>query len=161
MSSLRSGAVAAGALVLWGATACAPAPPARLDEDAPVIARVEGPRDLRERAAAFYGHLVDRRVNSLDTYSDPALRDFFSSPEAFTNYYANLAEALDRAYFQDNRPTAAEVEAIEASEGGGAQLRVRYRGQNRLPLSWWEAVLVREDRWERSEERWWIVPGKL
>ncbi len=161
MSSPRSGAVAAGALALWAAAACAPAPPARLDEDAPVIARVEGPQDLRERAAAFYGHLIDRRVNSLDTYSDPALRDFFSSREAFTNFYANLAAALDRAYFQDSRPTSARVERIEAGEGDAAQLRVRYRGENRLPLRWWEVELVREDRWERSGERWWIVPGKL
>ena len=161
MSGLRRAKGALAGLVLLGAVGCAEIPGPRLDENAPVVAGVEGPWDLRERAAAFYGHLIDRRVNSLDTYDDPALRDFFASHESFSNYYANLAEALDQAYFEDNRPVSARVEQIQAAEAGRAQLRVRFRGENRLPLRWWSVYLIREDRWERRDERWWIVPEKL
>ncbi len=158
-SGSERGALAA--LVLLGTAGCAEVSPPRLDQAARVVEGVEGPWRLRELAAAFYGSLIDRRVNSLDTYRDPSLRDFFASREAFSDYYANLAEALDRAYFEDNRPIAAWVEQIDAGEADQAQLLVRFRGDNRLPLRWWPVDLVREDRWERSGEKWWIVPGKL
>jgi hypothetical protein len=34
-------------------------------------------------------------------------------------------------------------------------------GENSLPLRFWETRLVREDRWERQDGQWWVVPGKL
>ena len=41
------------------------------------------------------------------------------------------------------------------------RVRVRLTGENGRPLRWWETSLVREDRWERMDGRWWIIPGKL
>ena len=38
---------------------------------------------------------------------------------------------------------------------------VRFRGQNGRPLRFWTVDLVLVERWEQSDGRWWIIPGKL
>ena len=40
-------------------------------------------------------------------------------------------------------------------------LATRIVGDNGLPLRFWKTGIDREDRWERVEGTWWIVPGKL
>jgi hypothetical protein len=112
-------------------------------------------------ALVFYERTTNRRFNSIATYHDPALREFFRTPEAFADYYADLAQALADAHFEANRPTGFEIEDLASEAPGRVRVRVRFIGENGLPLRWWEAALVREDRWEQSEGRWWIVPGKL
>jgi hypothetical protein len=109
----------------------------------------------------FYDRITARRFDSLATFEDPALREFFRSDEAFADYYAAFADALVRSSFESNRPTAARLESMEWVFAGGVEVSVRFRGENAKPLRWWSAELVRADRWEFIEGRWWIIPGKV
>jgi hypothetical protein len=44
---------------------------------------------------------------------------------------------------------------------GRALVRVKLVGEDGMPLRPGETEVEREDRWERREGQWWIVPGKL
>jgi hypothetical protein len=117
--------------------------------------------DVERLARVFYTRIINRRFNSIATFHDPALRELFSAPEAFADYFAALADALTVAHFEALRPTAAKLEKIDVLEPDAVLVTIRFRGQNSLPLRWWSVELARTDRWERSEGRWWIIPGKL
>ena len=112
-------------------------------------------------ARVFYTRIINRRFNSIATFHDPALRELFSSPEAFADYFAALTDALNVAHFEAVRPTELSVEQLDALESDVVLVTVRYRGENSLPLRWWSVELVQTDRWERNDGRWWIIPGKL
>ncbi len=109
----------------------------------------------------FYERVTARRFNSLATYEDPALREFFRSQEAFSDYYAALAEALVRANFEYNRPTAVRLDSMVRTGPNRVEIRVYFRGENAKPLRFWSTGLVRTDRWEFAAGRWWVVPGKI
>ena len=109
----------------------------------------------------FYGRITDRRFNSLATYEDPALREFFRTDEAFSDYYAAFAEALDRANFEFNRPTAIRLHSMRRSGPNRVPVRIDFRGANAKPLRFWSTHVIRTDRWEYSNGRWWVVPGKV
>jgi hypothetical protein len=109
----------------------------------------------------FYDRIRNRRFNSKAAYDDPGLREYFRSEEAFADYYAAFAEALERAHFESHRPTSVWLERMERSGGNGVIVRVGFRGANGLPLRWWSTRIVREDRWEYAGGRWWIIPGKV
>lgn len=111
------------------------------------------------RASEFYERLTGRRFNSLTTYRDPSLREFFESQESFSDYFADLAQDLADAHFERNQPLATAVEEFLVDAPGRARVRVRIGGDNGLPLRFWSTSLVREDRWERRAGRWWIIPG--
>lgn len=111
------------------------------------------------RASQFYQRLTGRRFNSLATYRDPALREFFESQESFSDYFSDLAQALADANFARNQPLATSVEEFVVDAPGRARVRVWMGGDNGLPLRFWSTRLVREDRWERRDGRWWIIPG--
>lgn len=113
------------------------------------------------RIGDFYERLANRRFNSIATFGDPALREFFQSLEAFSDYYADLSQDLADANFEANRPTAVTVEGVCFELPVAARVRVRFDGENGRPLRWWGTRLVRDDRWERRDGRWWIIPGKL
>jgi len=116
---------------------------------------------LSRLAFVFYQRLANRRVDSIATYQDPALREFFRTPEAFADYYAELVDQLNGASFEANRPLEAEVTDLVLTEPGRAVTRVRFVGENGRPLRWWRTSLDTEDQWERHDGRWWIIPGKL
>lgn len=120
---------------------------------------------LERLAVDFYGRLANRRIDSIATYQDPSLREFFRSEDAFADYYADLVQALVDGYFEARRLHWVEIEGAEAHSGDGGEgfvLRVRMRGENGRPLRWWTTEVVREDRWVRgSGNRWWIEPGKV
>ncbi len=44
---------------------------------------------------------------------------------------------------------------------GEARVLTRIVGENGLPLRPGQTGLDREDRWERVQGSWWIIPGKL
>jgi hypothetical protein len=111
------------------------------------------------RASQFYERLTGRRFNSLVTYRDPALREFFETQESFSDYFADLAQDLAEANFARNQPLATSVEEFVVDGPGRARVRVWMGGDNGLPLRFWSTRLVREDRWERRNGRWWIIPG--
>jgi hypothetical protein len=112
-------------------------------------------------ARVFYTRIINRRFNSIATYHDPALRELFRSSEAFADYFAALADALTVAHFEDVRPTQLFVEQVDVLDADVALVTVRYGGQSSLPLRWTKVALVQTDRWQRTDGRWWIIPGKL
>jgi hypothetical protein len=109
----------------------------------------------------YYQRMVDRRFNSKATFDDPGLREFFRSGDAFADYYAALAEALERANFESHRPTVINLLGIERDGRNAANVRVYIKGENGLPLRWWSTDIVRDDRWEYANGRWWVIPGKV
>lgn len=109
----------------------------------------------------FYERTTNRRVNSKATFDDPALREYFHDPAAFADYYANLVEALDRAFFESHKPVSVRLDRIERVAPKRVLVEVTFRGRNRKPLRFWSTHVTRTDEWEFSEGRWWIVPGKV
>jgi hypothetical protein len=109
----------------------------------------------------FYERTTNRRVNSKATFDDPALREFFHDPSAFADYYANLVEALDRAYFESHKPTAVKLVRIERLAPKRVAIEVTFRGRNRKPLRFWNTEVTRTDEWEFAAGRWWVIPGKV
>jgi len=155
----------AGGTLLWlvlGGAGCGAAAGPRPDPNVPVEAVSDGEIvQFHGRAEAFYQRLSKRRVNTIATFQDPALREYFRTEGAYSDYYANLVQALVDAHFERNRPLEAEVQEFALEAPGRARVRFRMAGDNGLPLRFWSTELEREDRWERVDGQWWIVPGKL
>jgi len=116
---------------------------------------------FQERADAFYQRLAQRRFNTLATYNDATLRSYFETQEGYSDYYARLAEELAQAHFEKNRPLAAELLEFSMETPDRARVRFRLEGKSSLPFRVWNVSIEREDVWERSGGKWWIVPGKL
>jgi hypothetical protein len=121
-------------------------------EDAAVV-------EFYERTSAFYGRLTRRRFDSIETYQDEALRDFFGSEAAYADYYADLTSALVKAYFAQNRPLSLEVVELRLEGPGRAWVEARFVGEDGRPLRPGKVHLDRADRWERVDGSWRIVPG--
>jgi hypothetical protein len=121
----------------------------------------DGVADFHERASAFYDRLAHRRVNTYATFSDRVLREYFPSEQAFADYYADLADDLDVAHFEQNRAVYVQVDEFMFDGPGRARVRVKLVGENGLPLRPGDTEVEREDQWVRRDGRWWIVPGKL
>ena len=117
--------------------------------------------EFLERAEVFYGRLIRRRFNTLETFNDTVLRDHFQTSDAFFDYYAELADNLHGAYFERTRPLEVEVEEFLFENRFRARVQVRFRGADRRPLRPGAVALIRLDRWERMDGRWWIRPGRL
>jgi len=153
------------ALALLGALALQLVGCARLRDpaQAPARAAMQAPEAevLRRLAIVFYERLINRRVDSIATFKDPALREFFQSPDAFADYYADLVQALTENNFRAKRPTSIELIGLEREGMGQVRLRLRFTGRNGLPLRFWRTSVVREDQWRRMGGRWWIIPGKV
>jgi hypothetical protein len=113
------------------------------------------------RTDAFYGHLAGRRFNTLASYEDEFVREFFQTDRKHADYYANLAQALRQAFFERNRPMKLEVLEIRVVGPGDAIVETRIVGEDSRPLRFWSTTLIQEDRWERSDGTWWIVPGPI
>jgi hypothetical protein len=148
------------AILLCGLSllACANGGAPGFAQEAPVsIVADEEVASFYERATAFYRHLEGRRFNSVTTYRDRFFRDFFRDEVAFADYYAALARDLDEIVLERNQPLFTEVEEFLVDGPGTARVRVRIRGENGKPLRWWSVSLIREDRWERHEGRWWVM----
>ncbi len=117
--------------------------------------------DFLRRTETFYKTLIRRRFNTLETFKDRVLRDHFQTPDAFFDYYADLAQSLNEARFERSRPADVKVEEFLFENRFIAQVQVRFVGEDSRPLNPGKAVLIRLDRWERVDGRWWIKPGKL
>jgi len=116
--------------------------------------------EFHVRATAFYGRLARRRFDSIQTYQDEKLRDFFRTETAFADYYADLTSALSEAHFEKNRPIALAVVEFALEGPGRARVVTRFVGEDGRPLRRGEVELERSDRWERIDGAWWIVPGR-
>lgn len=160
----RAGALLASVLAFgcggwppFGGAGPGPAPDAshgiELVDDAAVV-------EFYERASAFYGRLARRRFDSIETYQDEALRDFFGSESAYADYYAALTGDLVEAHFEKNRPLALEVLELRLEGPGRARVQTRIIGEDGRPLRPGTVHLDRTDRWERVDGRWRIEPGR-
>ena len=118
-------------------------------------------RSLVPLSEIFYNRITSRRFNSRATFEDPSMRQFFPTIEAYSDYYAGLVDALDRANIRFNRPTRVELLGIETDPAGSIYLSLQFTGRNDLPLRWWNATLSRRDQWRWQDGRWWVVPGKV
>ena len=134
------------------------APPAPA---APMASSDEAVLGFQERADAFYQRLAQRRFNTLATYNDPMLRGYFESQEAYSDYYAHLAQELTDAHFEKNRPLSAELQEFMLDGPTRARVRFRLVGKSGRPFRFWSTSIEREDVWVQAGGRWWIVPGKL
>lgn len=160
----RAAACALAAAALLAGSACAGdgegAPRADLSRGLERV-EAESVRTFHRRASRFYARLAQRRFNTLSTYRDDVLREYFRSESAFADYYADLAQALEDHHFEQNRPVRLEVLEFRLEGPGEASVETRLEGENGRPLRWGSTSLVRVDRWERVDGQWWIVPGKL
>jgi hypothetical protein len=116
--------------------------------------------EFHARASAFYGRLARRRFDSIETYQDDALRDFFRTDVDYSDYYADLAGALVEAHFEKNRPLSLEVLELRLEGPGRGQVHTRIVGDDGRPLRPGRVRLERNDRWERIEGVWRIAPGR-
>lgn len=130
-------------------------------EQAMVGLPVEAREALLPLSEIFYTRIISRRFNSRATFEDPSMRQFFPTVAAYSDYYAALADALDAANIEFNRPARVVLLSIDRNPSGSLSLEVRFVGENDLPLRWWNAALVRRDEWQWQDDRWWVVPGKV
>jgi hypothetical protein len=114
-----------------------------------------------ERASSFYGRIAQRRFNTLSTYRDEVLREFFRTESSFADYYADLAADMADAHFERNRPLVLEVLEMRLAAPGEAEVVTRIVGEDGRPLRPGETEIQRVDRWERVGGSWWIVPARL
>lgn len=132
--------------------------PARISE----VEVVEGgdASEFYRRATEFYDRLEGRRFNSIASFHDAGLRAYFETDQAFTDYFADLADDLVTANFQRSVPLDASVEEFLVDAPGRARVKLRVDGRDGRPLRFWSTHIDREDRWERRSGKWWIIPGK-
>ncbi len=117
---------------------------------------------FRRLTEVFYQQFVGRRINSKAAFDDPSLREFFEDSESFADYYADLVQSLADRHFEAIRPISISLRSYAVGEGADAvHVKVRFVGENSLPLRFWRTSYVREDLWVMSGEKWSIVPGKV
>jgi hypothetical protein len=141
--------------------ACASAGALPVPEGGSVAVASDTALSLHEGTESFYRRLVQRRVNTLETFNDPLLRKFFRSEDLFFDYYAGLAESLADAHFEKSRPFAIEVQEMIFESPQSARVQVLFRGYDNRPLRPTRVKLVRREEWRYEQEAWWITPGKL
>ena len=117
--------------------------------------------EFLDRVETFYSRLIQRRFNTLETFNDAVLRDHFQSPDVFFDFYADLAQTLYEANFERAKPTEVQVEEFVFESRFRARVQVRFLGEDSRPLRPGTTALIRQDLWERVDERWWIQPTKL
>jgi hypothetical protein len=116
---------------------------------------------LERRVTGFYLRLAHRRFNSLETYRDFITRSHFRTPELFLDYYADLAENLAAAHFEQERPDAVRIDDFLFEDALTARVRIHFQGRDNRPLRPGHVELVRVDRWEWADGTWWIRPGHV
>ncbi len=114
-----------------------------------------------QQAEAFYGRLIRRRFNTLETFNDPVLRQHFQSIDLFFDYYADLAQQLADAHFEKTRPNRVQVQEFVFEDRERVRVQIRFVGEDKRPLRPNKTSLIRLDRWEQADGTWWLTPGKL
>ena len=128
------------------------------------VTTIAGSSDVGEfplRASSFYESLRNRRFNSILTYQDEYLREYFRDADDFDTYYADLTHSLQTAFISKTRPLNLKVQEFSQEEVGVAAVEILFIGDDSRALRPGETDFVRIDRWERHDGQWWLVPGKV
>jgi hypothetical protein len=142
-------------------TSCAGSGSIREPMGGSMSVRPETAMVFHQRAEIFYLHLVQRRFNTLETFNDTLLREHFSSEDLFFDYYADVAQSLADAHFEKSRPAEIRIEEFIFEDPDHVTVQVKIVGADGRPLRPGSTTLIREDRWEKSDGTWWIIPGRL
>lgn len=163
MISRRIGATGrrAVAVLVFGLVACASVGPVPAPAGSSIRVEPRTALAFHDRVTLFYDRLLLRRFNTLETFNDPLLRDYFGSLDHFFDYYADLAQAFADANFEKSRPTEVEVQEFLFEDPRHAVVQVRFGGLDDRPLRPGRSAFVRWDRWERVDGDWWVVPSRL
>ncbi len=148
------------ALALVALSACASAGHLEPPEGGGIPVPAETALGFHQRAQGFYERLLLRRFNTLETFSDPVLREHFATQDLFFDYYADLAQELADAHFEKSRPHGVEILEFLFEDPEHVQVQIRFQGRDGRPLRPDATALVREDRWVRADRTWWLVPGR-
>jgi hypothetical protein len=79
---------------------------------------------------------------------------------SYSDYYADLADALVEAHFEKNRPISLEVLELRLEGPGRGFVHARIVGEDGRPLRRGKVELERNDRWERVDGVWRIALGR-
>jgi hypothetical protein len=148
------------ALPLLALVACASVGHLQPPEGGGVAVPAETALQFHQRAEGFYSRLLQRRFNTLDTFSDPVLREHFSTEDLFFDYYADLAQDLAEAHFEKSRPHEVQILEFLFDDPDHVQVQVRFEGRDGRPLRPDFTAVIRRDRWVRTDQTWWLVPGR-
>ena len=117
--------------------------------------------DFYIHANAFYEGLEQRRFNTLETFKDPLLSEQFRTDNQYADYYADLADGLEFAHFDRNRPHSVTIQGFIFETRTLTHVQVIFVGDDDRPMRPNKTSLMRLDRWEYIDGRWWIAPEKL
>ena len=149
-------------LLAWLLCGCAAGiQPLEVPENGGVEVPAEVALSFQRRAEGFYLRLAGRRFNTLETFNDPVLRTGFLDDNAFFDYYADLAQSLRDAHFERSRPIDVRIQSFVFESPADVRVQVRFLGEDNRPLRPNKTSLLRLDRWQRTDDRWTVTPGKL
>ncbi len=116
---------------------------------------------LASRLDSFYGRLAGVPLDAVTTFDMPGLRDYFTGPSAFGDYYASLANQVRDASLANGVADRVVVREFHFADADTAVVAVGIFGHHRRRLRFWEIELRRVDTWRRLEGVWLLVPDKL
>jgi hypothetical protein len=141
----------------FGGAAPAPAPetPAVNVSDAEAAA-------FSARIEKFYGTLEGLPLDALVTYENSTLRDCFTSPASFSDYFSALATAARLESFRYTTARHVKIREFNFESADEATVDVSFISVNQRTLRFWSIHFDRVDSWKRNEDGVWrIVPAKL
>ena len=114
------------------------------------------------RIEKFYSALEGVPLDALVTYENSALRDCFTSPGGFSDYFSALATAARQESFRYTTARHVQIKEFNFESPDEATVRVSFISVNQRTLRFWSIHFDRFDTWHRGEDGVWrIVPAKL
>jgi hypothetical protein len=124
-----------------------------------------GQAELAARLAArlerFYGSLEGIPLDARSTYEMPELREYFTGPPAFADYYASISNQARDASLRGVTAERVQVREFHFDGADSASVRVAIVGRHQRRLRFWRIELLRTDTWRRLDGVWLLVPDKL
>ena len=121
-------------------------------------------RDVLEfanRIETFYRSLELVPLDAQITFEDTELRAHFRDPDAFSDYYASIAEQIRGAHFRNGRANRVEILEFSFESPEQATVQVALVGQHQRALRFWEIQLPRTDTWLLVDGNWLLSPTGL
>jgi len=114
------------------------------------------------RIVSFYGTLRGRPLEAFQTFQDAKLRAYFASPEAFSDWYAPVANRVRDSHLRFGTPEEVRIRAFRFVDADTAQVDVVLVGPHERPLRFGPVEVELTDVWRRSEDGiWMLTPDRL